>query len=177
MKLAKSTPIIMAITSILFALSACGSPAKAPKATLPVAVAGTIEISQPRVRLPASGQTQTAAYLTLTNTGTQRDRLISAASPQAKQLELHAHTKTANGMMKMRRLDYIEVPQGASIPLVPGGLHLMVKHIKPDIKIGDRVDIDLKFASGSSASFKLPVVANPRAQSQGDHPSQQRHQH
>lgn len=159
------------------AVSACGSPATPPQASLPVARAGAIEISEPRIRLPAAGQTQTAAYLTLSNKGTQSDRLVSAVSPQAKQLELHAHTKTADGMMRMRQLDFIELPSGATIALVPGGLHIMVKQVNPGIKIGDRVDVDLKFASGLSASLKLPVVANPRAHTEGEEASKHSHQH
>jgi hypothetical protein len=47
----------------------------------------------------------------------------------------------------------------------------------PKIPIGDRVDIDLKFASGASASFRLPVVANPHTSGEGDRASDQSHQH
>jgi periplasmic copper chaperone A len=169
------TRMFVALAGLVTA--ACGAPQAPPQAGATVGLAGTIAISEPRMRLPASGQDQTAAYLTLTNSGGRADRLISVTSAVAGKLELHAHTKTAEGMMMMRQLDYIEVPAGAAIPLVPGGLHIMVKQVKPDLKIGQTVPLELTFASGVSANIMVPVVANPRSQTEGVSQDKQSHQH
>jgi periplasmic copper chaperone A len=169
------TGVVLALSGVMS--TGCGVPAPPPQSGASVGQAGTIIMSEPRVRLPAAGQDQTAAYLTLTNTGTKADRLISAKSPHAGKLELHAHTKTSDGMMMMRHLDYIEVPAGATIPLVPGGLHIMVKQVKRDLKVGQTLPLELTFASGVSANIIVPVVANPRSQTEGVSQDKQGHQH
>jgi copper(I)-binding protein len=164
--------ILMSTTLVL---AACGGAAPPPKAASPVAKAGSISISEPRVRIPLNGRDQTAAYLTLTNTGTKADRLISASSPHAGKLELHAHLKTADGMMAMRQINQIDIPAGAQVPLTPGGLHLMVKQVKPGLKVGDVLALKLVFASGQTAQFDAPIVANPSADMGKEHKGGHQH--
>jgi periplasmic copper chaperone A len=142
-----------------------------------VAKAASISISEPRVRVPLNGRDQTAAYLTLTNSGTKADRLISASSPSAGKLELHAHLTTADGLMAMRQINQIDVPAGAQVPLTPGGLHIMVKQVKPGLKVGDTLAIMLIFASGQSVRFSAPIVANPSADMGKGKAQKSRHQH
>jgi periplasmic copper chaperone A len=153
--------------SITVFLVACGTPKAPHQSATPVAIAGSIEISEPRVRVPIEGRDQTAAYLTLTNRGQKADSLISASSTDAGKLELHAHIKTDEGMMAMREVKQIAVPAGATIPLSPGGFHIMVKQINDGLKTGDRLPIELTFASGAKASFKLQVVNNPSLEAAG----------
>jgi periplasmic copper chaperone A len=155
--------------STLVLLGACGAPIAPPQSALPIATAGSIEISEPRVRLPSEGRNQTAAYMTLTNRGTKTDSLVSATSIGATKLELHAHIKTQDGLMAMREINRIEVPAGATIPLSPGGYHIMVKQLTKNLKTGNTLPIDLSFASGAKASLALPVVDNPRSQTNGKH--------
>lgn len=150
-----------ALLSFMIVLSACGAPAPPPQALPPVAMAGAIAIFEPRVRLPPPGTGQTAAYFTMTNQGAVGDRLVSASSPMAETLELHAHMKSADGMMMMREITAIDVPARATIPLSPGGLHIMLKGVKAEIKVGDNVPIELAFASGMRTQVQMPVVANP----------------
>lgn len=145
-------------------LSACGGPTTPPQAGPPIAMAGSIAISEPRVRLPPQGRDQTAAYMTLTNQGTTTDSLVSATSLGAGRVELHAHITTADNMKAMRQISQIEVPAGATIPLSPGGFHIMFKKLKPGLDVGDALPISLTFASGATAQFALPVVANPNSQ-------------
>jgi periplasmic copper chaperone A len=152
--------ILMAVAVVV---AACGAPQTPPKAVTPVAIVGNIAISEPRVRIPPPGTKQTAAYLTLTNLGATEDRLIGASSPDAGRLDLHAHIKGANGMSEMRDVTAIAIPAGATIPLSPGGLHIMVKGRKREVKLGDKVAVKLVFASGNKANFAVPVVVNPEA--------------
>lgn len=129
------------------------------------------------MRLPASGQDQTATYVTMTNTGAKNDRLVGATSPMSKKLELHAHSKTPDGVIAMRQLAFIELPAGSTIALVPGGLHIMVKQVRPGLKIGETIPVKLNFASGATASLQVPIVSNPRAQPQTPAKGKQGHQH
>lgn len=155
----------------------CGAAQAPPGIVQPVAMAGMIAVSEPRVRLPANGLDQSAAYLTLTNQGTIPDRLVRADSPQARKLELHAHIQTGDGMLTMREIDYIDIPTNGSIALTPGDLHIMVKGIKPALKLGETMSIRLTFASGNTAQFQAPIVANPSALDQSLRKEAKGHQH
>lgn len=167
---------LVALTALLI-LSGCGGPVAAPPAAKPVAFAGTIAISEPRVRVPTQGRDVTAAYLTLNNTGTKPDGLVSASSPSAGTLELHAHVKTADGMMAMREISQIQVPAGGTIPLAPGGFHIMVKQLKSELKAGDELPITLTFSSGATAQLALPVVPNPSLEEGSQMDNHRSHQH
>jgi periplasmic copper chaperone A len=158
---------VLTVSVALTLLGACGSPQAPPQAVTPIATVGSIAISEPRVRLPVAGRDQTAAYLTLTNTGTQADRLVGVSSPAANKLELHAHLKTADGLTAMREITSIDVPAGATIPLSPGGLHIMVKGIKAPMIMGQTMLLEVAFASGKKAIFAAPIVSNPKAQEEG----------
>ncbi len=162
----------------LFALAgACGAPLAPPQSLIPVAIAGSIAISEPRVRLPVAGQDMTAAYLTLTNEGAQSDQLVGASSPNAGAVELHAHIKTGDGMMSMRKIRQIDVPGDTTIPLSPGGLHIMLKQVQPGLKLGDTLALNLTFSSGAKASFRVPVVVNPALHQNTPKSDKGAHQH
>ena len=167
------------VTTILWCLllCACGVPAVPPQSALPVAMAGTIAISEPRVRLPVSGQDQTAAYLTLQNNGAQGDSLVAVTSPFADKIELHAHIKTADSMMTMRQITKIDVPANATIPLSPGGVHIMIKSVKPGLTIGQSFPMTLTFASGNTTEIEVPIVENPKLSAPDVTDSKGAHQH
>jgi periplasmic copper chaperone A len=153
---------ILALTS-LFGTIGCGKTQAPPQAVAPAGVAGTILISEPRIRAPVNGSNQTAAYLTLTNNGTVNDALVGGSVSQASAVELHTHLKTADGLMAMRKIKQIDIPPQKSILLSPGGLHLMIKDLKGGVKVGDSIPLTLNFASGASANLLVPIVLNPAA--------------
>lgn len=165
------------LVGLSIALAACGAPDTPPQATTPVAMAGAIAISEPRVRIPASGRDQTAAYLTLTNQSNQAEALVSASSLDADKLELHAHIKASDGMMSMREIKSIEVPARATIPLTPGGLHIMVKGVKPGLKTGDKIPVELTFRSGAKVRFDAPIIENPSSSVPQKKGQSEGHQH
>jgi periplasmic copper chaperone A len=172
----KNVPLTVLFAAVL--VSACDTATTPPAPLPPVAVAGDIAISEPRMRLPPPGSSQTAAYLTLTNNGNKADRLVGATSSQIGKIELHAHVKSADGLMGMRALNAIDVPAHTTIPLSPGGLHLMAKDVAAGLDIGDTVAITVTFASGKKAQFLMPVVSNPRHFQQDKKvPTAHEHQH
>jgi periplasmic copper chaperone A len=163
--------------AVMGGLHACGPAPLPPAVQKPAATAGNIVISEPRVRIPPPGTNQTAAYLTLTNTGDTPDRLIAASSSSAHKLELHAHMKSDNGMMKMRDIPAIDIPARTSIPLAPGGLHIMMKEVRQGLKIGDMIEIELSFENGGSTRVQMPIVSNPSLNGADQKPAKETHQH
>jgi periplasmic copper chaperone A len=97
-----------------------------------------------------------AVYVTVTNTGTQADALLSASSDVARTVELH-EVKNDGGVMKMRPVAKIDVPAGGKIEMKPGGYHVMLLGLKRDLKKGDKVPVTLKFERGGEVSAEAAV--------------------
>ena len=57
--------------------------------------AGNIEVAHPWSRALPEVARNGAAYMELSNNGSEVDRLLSASSPIAKRAELHTHTRRA----------------------------------------------------------------------------------
>lgn len=102
------------------------------------------------------GQPNGAVFLTLINESAQARTLVAATSPDAQVVELHGHIHEG-GMMRMRRVERIEIPAGESVSLKPGGLHLMLIGLKGNLEPGDQVELSLDFDDGSKAQVSAPV--------------------
>jgi copper(I)-binding protein len=118
--------------------------------------AGQIMVDDPYVRAVPPGQPNSAAFMTIMNNGETPVSVVSASSPAAKVVELHTHVHE-DGMMKMRRIDKIDVPAGGSTALEPGGLHVMLIDLTQDLKPEDKVAITLEFSDGSTQELEAPV--------------------
>jgi copper(I)-binding protein len=62
-----------------------------------------------------------------------------------------------DGMMRMRRVDRIDLPGGAQVELMPGGLHVMLIGLKRPLVTGDEVAVTLILDDGSSRQLTAPV--------------------
>lgn len=118
---------------------------------------GEIAIAAARIRPPPGGRDVTAGYLTLTNAGAAANRLVSATSPAAASIELHAHIHEG-GMMKMEQVPAIDVPAGGSVTLEPGGLHLMLFGVKADMIATGSVPVTLTFEQGGTVDVVFSVT-------------------
>lgn len=124
--------------------------------------AGTIRISHPWARETAPSQTVGGGYLSLTNNGRQPDRLISATSPAAREVQIHSMSMD-RGVMRMRRLTSgVAIPAGATVAMAPGGLHIMFVGLKAPLKRGVMIPAELSFERAGTVriAFKVePVTA------------------
>jgi copper(I)-binding protein len=124
-------------------------------------VVGALEIGHPWARPTSPGAPTAAGYLTVTNSGTTPDRLLSASSPMAAGIELH-QMSMAGGIMRMRLLkDGLAIPPGATVKLEPGGYHLMMVGPKTTFKIGDHIPAILRFARAGAIKVEFYVEASP----------------
>lgn len=117
---------------------------------------GDIQIQHAYARAVPPGQPNSAAFMTLHNKGDAANAVVSASSPAAKVVELHTHTMDG-GMMKMRKIEKIDIPAKGMTELKPGGLHIMLIGLKEQLKPGMKVSLTLKFADGSESSVEAPV--------------------
>ena len=113
--------------------------------------AGSIEIEHPWSRATAGAGTNGAIFMTLTNQGTSADRLLSVTSSAAERVELHSHIEE-DGVMKMRQINAIELPAGATVLLGPGRFHAMLFGLKAALIAGQSIPLTLTFEKAGSVS-------------------------
>lgn len=120
-----------------------------------LALAADISIEQPFARATPPGQPNSAAFMQLTNNG-EATALVAATSTVAEVVELHAHTHD-NGVMRMRRIEQIELPAGSTTTLEPGGLHVMLIGLKQPLQAGSHIAVTLNYADGTEQQVEVPV--------------------
>ena len=139
----------LALPAALLALTAC-TPAERGEP-------GAVTVEEAWARPTPPGTTLSAAYLVLRNRGVRDVRLVDAASPDAKAVELHEMVREGD-MMRMRRLATgITVPGQGAVRLAPGGMHLMLIGLRRPLVPGDSLAVHLRFADGDAVSVQVPV--------------------
>jgi len=119
------------------------------------AQAGEITIGDPYARAVPPGHSNSAVYMTLKNESMENRALVAAECPAAEVVELHTHLHE-DGVMKMRRVDRIEVPAGQTVTLKPGGLHLMLIGLKETLEPGKTLHLTLSFDNGNKEHVVAP---------------------
>lgn len=118
--------------------------------------ADSIDVTQPYAREVPPGAPASASFMTLSNHSDQLIKLVEASSDAAEVVELHTHSHD-NGMMRMRRVDLIEIPAHGQTELKPGGLHIMLINPHKQITLGQTISVKLNFEDGSSKQVSMPV--------------------
>ena len=109
-------------------------------------MAGHLKISAPWARATPNGAGVGGGYLTITNMGTEPDRLLGGATAVAKEVQVHEMTMD-NGVMKMRPVaGGLEIKPGQTVTLNPGGYHLMFMKLNQQLKQGEHFKVTLDFA-------------------------------
>lgn len=127
--------------------------------TMPDAWAqSAIEISDAWARETVPGQRVAGVYLHIRSAA--QARLIRVTSPAAKAAEIHS-MKEAGGVMRMRRLDGLELPAGQIVKLEPGGNHIMLLEIGRQLKPGEHVRLTL-VVEQKGKTRSVPVVVEVR---------------
>lgn len=106
------------------------------------AQAQQVTVKDAWIRGTVQGQSATGAFMELT--GKSNARLVGAASPAAKSVEVH-NMKVENGVMKMFPVDGVDLPAGKTVKLAPGGYHVMLMGLQKPLNAGDQVPLRLTF--------------------------------
>lgn len=99
----------------------------------------------------------TAAFMTLVNTGTAPIRITGGKTEAAARVAPMITTKT-DGRMGMKDVPYIEVPAGGRATLAPGGDHIMIYGLKAPLKPGQNVPLVLTLAPGGTMTINAVVL-------------------
>jgi copper(I)-binding protein len=127
--------------------------------TGPAHAAGPISIEDGWSRATAAAQTVGGGFMTIVNAGKTDDRLVSATSPVAAEVQIH-DMKMEDGVMRMRQLaDGLAVPAGARVELKPRSLHLMFMQLKAPLAAGQSFPVTLKFEKAGAVTTQFRVEA------------------
>jgi periplasmic copper chaperone A len=107
-----------------------------------------------------------AVYLEIRSMADVADKLLSASGGVADNIEIHNHIND-NGIMQMRRVDAIDVAEGGSLKLVPGGYHIMLLGLKQPLKAGETFKLKLTFEKAGDIEVDVTVRPNNAASGKG----------
>ncbi len=97
-----------------------------------------------------------AIYLRLKNTGSEPERLIRATTDVARSVEIHESREEA-GVMRMSRVEGIDIPGRGEVHLQPGGYHIMLEGVNRPLAPSDTFSITLIFERAGSLSARVEV--------------------
>ena len=119
---------------------------------------------------PSIGKTgNSAAYMTITNSGGAPDTLIAVTTPHASKAELHTHIRDKD-IMRMRQVkDGIPVPANGKAELKPGGFHVMLMKLKEPIKKGTMLPLTLTFKNAGDVTVHANVQMSQSMKGRMDH--------
>jgi periplasmic copper chaperone A len=120
---------------------------------------GSIEIDRPWSRAVPKGATVAAGYLTIRNTGSEPDRLVSGSTPVARKFEIHEMSMD-NGVMRMRPVpDGLVIKPGETVELKPSSFHIMMMGLKQPIEKGKPFKGSLVFEKAGAVDIDFTVEA------------------
>lgn len=131
--------------------------------------AGDLVLHHPWARATPSGAKVAGGFMTIENTGTEPDRLVSGSVGFAGRVEIHEMAMEGD-IMRMRPLaDGLEIPAGGSVTLKPGSFHVMFMGLNRQLAEGETVKGTLVFerAGPVEVEFTVEAVAAGAGQAKG----------
>ncbi|WP_294620639.1 copper chaperone PCu(A)C [uncultured Roseovarius sp.] len=127
-------------------------------ATALPAMAADIMVEDAYARSSAMSAKTGAAFMMIHNHGDAEDRLIGAASPVSKLVQLHTHKEDANGVMKMMHVEEgFALPADGMIKMQRGGHHVMFMGLTEPFEQGDMIPLTLTFEKAGEMEIEVPV--------------------
>ena len=117
---------------------------------------GNVTIAGPWSREMPPNAPNGAAYFRVENRGGEPDRIVSVRTDIAEAVELHTH-ELKDGMMKMRRVESVEVPAGGEAVFKPHGLHVMLFGLKQPLVDGESFDLTVVFEKAGEIDLSVDI--------------------
>lgn len=123
-----------------------------------------VNVSSAWARSTVPGQGGTGAFMTIVSK--DGGKLVGAASAVAGVVELH-EMAMENNVMKMRAIPALDLPAGREVELKPGGYHVMLLDLKRPLKVGEKVQIELRLETRDGKRVTQPVEVEVRSTAPG----------
>ncbi|WP_227842248.1 copper chaperone PCu(A)C [Vreelandella zhuhanensis] len=102
-----------------------------------------------------------AAYLSISVEDDTPAVLVGARTPVSESVEIHDMSMD-DGIMRMRRIEQLEVEPGTTQVMRPGGgYHLMLMNLVSPLQAGERFPLTLEFAHRGDIEVEVDVQAPP----------------
>ena len=137
--------------------------------TVSAADSSTLQFSNAWVRATPPNAQVAGAFLSIENTSTKPDRLLSASTDVAAKVEIH-EMKMDGEVMQMRQLsDGLAIPAKKTVTLKPGGIHLMLIAPKQPFAEGQKVAVTLVFEKAGKRRLEFAVSKQAPEQAASEH--------
>ncbi len=110
----------------------------------------------------ATVPTQTASGAFMTVTADSDSKLLSVATPIAKDVQIHEMTMK-NDVMSMGPVKFVELPAGEAVKLDPNGYHVMLMGLSAQLKEGETVPLTLTVENAKGEKETIEVKAPVRS--------------
>ncbi|BDF96560.1 MULTISPECIES: copper chaperone PCu(A)C [Pseudoalteromonas] len=150
-------PLLTLLSSAIFAISFYSSELFAHTGHQHETV-NKVVVSNAQVRNFLPGSKSSAGYLTLVNHGDTTIELTKVTLDGMGRVEVHEH-QHVNGMMKMQKVDMLQIKAHQQLDFKPGGYHLMVFEPEEPLKIGQELKLTLYFSNGDRVFTQATVVS------------------
>jgi copper(I)-binding protein len=123
-----------------------------------IAVADSpLVVTEPWIREAPPGAGVLAAYMVISNRGTDKAVISAIASPDFERIEVH-RTLVENGVARMVPVESLQIAAAEQVALEPGGMHLMLYRPKRPLREGDSVTLELQQSDEACIRVNVPVV-------------------
>jgi copper(I)-binding protein len=120
---------------------------------------GALLIDHPVIRVASPAAKTGAGYMTIRNTGTQPDRLLSVTTAAATRADLHGTLARGNVMMMREQAGGVPVPAGGTVRFASGGLHVMFIGLKAPVPDKQRIKARLTFEKAGAVDVEFLAEA------------------
>lgn len=119
-------------------------------------------VNNATIRLPLPGKTVSAGYFSIENPDDKTLVLLSATSTMFERIEIHNHIEV-DGLLRMVKIDSLEVAPRSTVHLQPGSYHLMMFRPKTPLTKNSKVILELTWSDGTKINITPTITSIPKA--------------
>jgi copper(I)-binding protein len=118
-----------------------------------------LEITDSWAPTTPPGAQAAVVYLTIANGTSDDDRLLAVSSERCGAIELHATQFDDQRIMRMRLAEpeLLAIPSGATLQMVPGGLHVMCIDPPTPFRAGEMLSLTVTLEKAGLFEIATPV--------------------
>ena len=117
-----------------------------------------VSVTDAWIRATHPGQQTGAVYMIIKSD--MPAKLIKVETPAAKQAEIHS-MEMKDGIMVMREMESLALPEKQEVALAPGGNHIMLMNLERPFIAGEKIPLKLSFRRGPD-TVQLEIQADVR---------------
>ncbi len=106
---------------------------------------------------PSLSQAAGVAYITIRNAGSDDALTRVEATTVTTQAELHTHEKSEDDVMRMRKLDKLDIAAKSTVSMQPGGEHIMLIGLEKPLLDGESFALTCYFKHHAPITTQVKI--------------------